>query len=329
MKLSAPTSPDIPLIQIVNDFKSEAKLPWTLIDNKPYIPTLGKSINTNFAAPQARNLKSRRIIGLDEAPSEYWFNNRIHTFGNAGIFGRVHASLAPLATQIIDNKAYDGVDVRNHISKELYQVVNKANARVLDMCCGVGMSTQALSTAFHDAEVVLGIDTSPEMISTARSLSKHANAVSRLLQKWRGQHIFKRLLKNILILHGLKNFSKTVNSHTSFARGNAERLKLPKESFDLVTVMYAFHEIPKSARYRILREARRLLKQGGALAIIDISPDYKPSATMLAGEPYVLEYKQNIQKQMSRFPGFDGSYFKSIVPGHVRMWLLTERKIQK
>jgi ubiquinone/menaquinone biosynthesis C-methylase UbiE len=89
---------------------------------------------------------------------------------------------------------------------------------------------------------------------------------------------------------------------------------------------YAFHEIPGLGRYKVLREVRRVLKEGGTLALIDISPDYNPSPTMLAGEPYVLEYKQNIQKQMISTKGFTFRQYKEIVPGHVVMWLLTREK---
>jgi hypothetical protein len=46
---------------------------------------------------------------------------------------------------------------------------------------------------------------------------------------------------------------------------------------------------------------------------------------MLAGEPYVLEYKKNIQKQLSTIRGFADVAFKEIVPNHVSIWTLTRR----
>ena len=68
-----------------------------------------------------------------------------------------HARIFPSSHhQIIDMKAYGGVDVRKNISHELRTLVNKTNARVVDLCCGVGMSTRALETAFHDAEFLVG-----------------------------------------------------------------------------------------------------------------------------------------------------------------------------
>ena len=86
--------------------------------------------------------------------------------------------------------------------------------------------------------------------------------------------------------------------------------------------MYAFHEVPKEGRDKILEEARRILKPGGTLAVVDISSDYTPSVSMLAGEPYVIEYQKNIHNQIQRFKGFLRPRYETLVPGHVGMWLL-------
>jgi len=47
---------------------------------------------------------------------EYWYHPQIHTLGNVGILGAVHAALAPLSTHLIDNLAYGGVDIRLKVS---------------------------------------------------------------------------------------------------------------------------------------------------------------------------------------------------------------------
>lgn len=97
---------------------------------------------------------------------------------------------------------------------------------------------------------------------------------------------------------------------------------LPDVSFDLVTIMYGFHEVPKTGRDRIVNEARRLLKKGGHLAVVDICPTYTPSPHMLAGEPFVEEYQRNIDEQLANMPGFKFAKKKVVVPGHVNLWLL-------
>jgi ubiquinone/menaquinone biosynthesis C-methylase UbiE len=187
-------------------------------------------------------------------------------------------------------------------------------ARVLDLCCGVGMSTRALLAAFPNAELVLGIDTSPEMLRMAKFMTEWRHVLEFRY------HTVKGLLR--VPSQSMKGFYEKSACQASFALSNAEQTELPGHSFDLVTVMYSFHEAPRDGRDRILREARRLLHAGGTLALLDIAADYKPSKHMLAGEPYVLEYQDNIHRQMKSVKGFSKAIYKTIVPGHVGMWLL-------
>lgn len=82
----------------------------------------------------------------------YPYDARIHNLGNIGLTGKLHAEIAPLATKIIDLQAYNGRNVRE-------EFINGINPeyKVLDICCGVGISTSEY-----------GIDTSPEMINKAK-----------------------------------------------------------------------------------------------------------------------------------------------------------------
>lgn len=112
---------------------------------------------------------------------EYWSRPDIHTFGNMGFGGALHAAIAPVATKLIDVKAYGGQDVRKMIAEELRVLVDKSGARVCDLCCGVGISTRALEKAFHDAESIVGVDTSLEMLSMAKAISDHEQGIRNLL----------------------------------------------------------------------------------------------------------------------------------------------------
>lgn len=47
--------------------------------------------------------------------TEYWNDSRIHTLGNCGFMGAVHAAMAPLSTRLIDDVAYKGVDIRKTV----------------------------------------------------------------------------------------------------------------------------------------------------------------------------------------------------------------------
>jgi ubiquinone/menaquinone biosynthesis C-methylase UbiE len=113
-----------------------------------------------------------------------------------------------------------------------------------------------------------------------------------------------------------------IRNSIEFLLQNAEDTKLPNRAFDLVTVMYAFHEAPHKGREKILKEARRLLSPGGILAVVDISTQYTPSPTMLVGEPYVQEYQKNINRQLMNIQGFERPKYKDIVPHHLGMWTL-------
>jgi hypothetical protein len=58
----------------------------------------------------------RNKWGVDnQYANEYWFDKRIHTLGNHGFWGAVHAALAPISTKVIDMAAYDGIDIRKEV----------------------------------------------------------------------------------------------------------------------------------------------------------------------------------------------------------------------
>ena len=214
------------------------------------------------------------------------------------------------------------------MADELAAMLHLNQGRILDLCCGVGMSTRALRDAFPNAKEVIGVDTSPEMIEMAKAINLHDSIVRPFTAALKEmdnnlQRQFNSIShKSLAIKQAASNkMSEMVCRHTSFARANAERTPFESNSFDLITIMYGFHEIPKKGRDMILREARRLLRKGGLLALIDISPDYQPSDSMLMGEPYVQEYQKAIDKQLRKFAGFK-EWDKTLVPGHVKLWVL-------
>ncbi|GMH54967.1 hypothetical protein TrST_g3717 [Triparma strigata] len=282
----------------------KGRVPRGMFSHQPQ----SKLVPTTVAPPsRVRHSIEKKKWGVED-PRDYWFDKRIHTFGNTGFTGGVHAVCAPIATALIDNLAYDGRSVREEIAVELKNRVGGGNKNVLDMCCGVGISTRALAKSFNEDEsVVVGLDTSPEMLAMAKMQTTYSS--------------FKSTFN-----HALEALPESTSNLLSFVRGNAEKMLFKKGTFDLVTIMYAFHEAPRAGRYKMLREVRRVLKPGGKLAIIDISPEYTPSASMLAGEPYVIEYQKNIHQQMEKIRGFVDLEYKVIVPGHVGMWLLQRKE---
>ena len=94
-----------------------------------------------------------RFVSLEGAkePIPYWNDPRVHNFGNNSWFSAI---AAPIATKIIDVRAYDGVDLRKQILKDI-----PLSESVCDLCCGVGTSTVAWGT---------GVDTSNAFLTMAR-----------------------------------------------------------------------------------------------------------------------------------------------------------------
>lgn len=266
-------------------------------------------------------------INKSNIDKQYWYHPMIHSFGNIGFFGAVHAALAPISTKVIDVVAYDGQSVRETVAKTLAEkVVNVKKAkgrrtRVLDMCCGTGISTRALQDVFPESDSVFGVDTSPEMLTMARFLTSHVDF-------FKTSSLFSLLTSNSSTSQRPNNLMhRKISNKAKFAFGNAEKTGFPNESFELVTVMYAFHEIPLAGRKRVLKEAHRVLQPGGTLAVIDICTDYKPSQSMLMGEPYILEYQKNIHRQMRTITGFSNRRYETIVKNHVGMWTLKRNNI--
>ena len=154
------------------------------------------------------------------AKTKYYYDPRIHNFGNIGLGGQLHSKLAPYATKLIDDKCYNSVNIRQAILSSYYQEFYKNNERlpkIIDLCCGTGTSTAANQ---------IGIDTSEPMLSTARAT----------------------------LSQGQKN-----NKNKQFIKGNAENYGQLKE-FDTATLMFAFHEMPNYAHHKIIKNAKKITK---------------------------------------------------------------------
>lgn len=110
---------------------------------------------------------------------------------------------------------------------------------ILDIGCSVGISTRTLhdyyeKTQSHAVRTV-GLDLSPYMLAVAK-VQDEAGAIAQWI-------------------------------HTK-----AEDTGLSDASFDLVTLQFVIHELPRHITQAIFREAHRLLRPGGCLAIVDNNP---------------------------------------------------------
>lgn len=153
------SNPSFQPLTILSDKSFSRQIPCESSKQEQIARPLSKSIKTHSILSPRRDQVPRKRIGLDDMPTEYWcvkslnrralatptsiffwhfisffelhifflhfisrFDNRIHTFGNVGFFGGLHAACAPFATWLIDEKAYGQINARALIAKELYKV---------------------------------------------------------------------------------------------------------------------------------------------------------------------------------------------------------------
>lgn len=225
-------------------------------DGKPslYKSTVDRLQEQLVVVSPSPTTKTTTIPLVDDGPADYWFHPKIHTFGNHGPLGALHAGVAPLATKLIDVTAYDGENVRDQIARDLSHSIMpfptttaKSNCKdqhnndtpyqpkIVDLACGVGMSTRALQKAFPHAAQIVGMDTSPEMIRMAKALSNPESWASKAidaLSNWLFQ-----LHDPTLSSRKEEKEGKQQVCGIEYNEGNAEYTGLETGSFDLATIM--------------------------------------------------------------------------------------------
>ena len=103
--------------------------------------------------------------------TKYYYDPRIHNFGNIGLGGQIHSMLAPYATKVIDSKCYNSINIRQLILSKYNQEFYKNHEKlpkIIDLCCGTGTST---------ATNQLGIDSSLPMITQAKKTHNNKQAI--------------------------------------------------------------------------------------------------------------------------------------------------------
>lgn len=110
---------------------------------------------------------------------------------------------------------------------------------ILDIGCSVGISTQALHNYYQQTQETsirtVGLDLSPYMLSVAKMRDTQGK-----ISQWK--------------------------------HAKAEETGFPDNSFDVVTLQFVIHELPRIATKNIFKEALRILRSQGCLAIVDNNP---------------------------------------------------------
>ena len=136
---------------------------------------------------------------------------------------------------------------------------------VLDLGCSVGMSTFALQEIYPHAKIT-GVDLSPYFLAVANYNSHQRQA-------------------NINWVHAA-----------------AEATGLQGASYDLVSICLVCHELPQSATRQIFAEAKRLLRSGGYLTIMDMNPRSEALKKM---PPYVLTLLKSTEPYLDQYFSLD------------------------
>lgn len=155
--------------------------------------------------------------------------------------------------------------LRQSYNQAILEKLTITPSTILDLGCGVGMSTFALQEIYPQAQVT-GVDLSPYFLAVARYRSQQKQ-------------------QNVNWIHAA-----------------AEATGLPDCSFDLVSACLMFHELPTTAAQNIITEARRLLRPGGYLTIMDMNPR---SQTFLKMPPYVLTLLKSTEPYLDRYFALD------------------------
>jgi ubiquinone/menaquinone biosynthesis C-methylase UbiE len=177
----------------------------------------------------------------------------------------VHAGIWPEAGAEGDAKLRESYHeiVKSHITK--------APQNIVDLGCSVGMSTFVIQDIYPQANTV-GVDLSPYFLAVAqyRSQQKQAELSNQKSPTW--------------------------------VHAAAESTGLPGNAFDLVSIFLVCHELPQKATIEIFREARRLLRDGGHLAIMDMNPQSEIYAKM---PPYILTLLKSTEPYLDEYFGLD------------------------
>ncbi|MEG5172575.1 class I SAM-dependent methyltransferase [Microcoleus sp. B3-D7] len=142
---------------------------------------------------------------------------------------------------------------------------------IVDLGCSVGMSTFALGEVYPEAKMT-GVELSPYFLAVAkyRSQQREAECLNQKSPTW--------------------------------VHAAAESTGLPAAAFDLVSICLVCHELPQKATREIFREARRLLRVGGHLTIMDMNPQSEVYAKM---PPYILTLLKSTEPYLDQYFGLD------------------------
>ena len=172
------------------------------------------------------------IPHVDKARFPAYYRRTFH-WQTGGYFSDHSAEVYELGVELLFRGTADVMrrQVIPPITRAQRAAPRGAPLRVLDVACGTGRTLHQLARA-HPAMRLYGVDLSPAYVRTARER-----------------------LRDVAEL--------------TLAVDNAERLPWADATFDAVTSVYLFHELPRNARRNVVRELARVVAPGGVVVVED------------------------------------------------------------
>jgi ubiquinone/menaquinone biosynthesis C-methylase UbiE len=212
-----------------------------------------------------------------------------------GNLGWEAATEVEVAAYAVHSRVWKGTDpqgdakLRQSYHDAISVQISVAPKNILDVGCSVGMSTFALQSAYPQAKIT-GLDLSP----------------------------------NFLAIANYNNRLRHSDYAIDWVHAAAESTGFADASFDLVSIFLVYHELPQTAAVQILKEAKRILRPGGHLAIMDMNPQSEIYAKMppyiltllKSTEPYLDEYFALDLQQAIQAAGFRQQSLTSNSPRH-------------
>ena len=261
--------------RVLSDLQELRNRDWTNISDGLYPApksdenTIGQYANRTFSFfKDLKTVNRRRAIGnmkeirdpiLNDKYPDYYLQNFHYQSG-----GYLTSESAKLYDHQVEVLFIGGADaMRRQALAETTRYFRKSTTREsnhLDIACGTGRFLAMLKSAYPRLRIT-GIDLSHPYLCEARTL----------LQHW---------------------------SRVRLAQANAESLPFPNETFNSVSCIFLFHELPKAIRRCVVAEIFRVLKPGGRLFFLDSiqigdRPNYDSLLEhfpVIFHEPYYLDF---------------------------------------
>jgi ubiquinone/menaquinone biosynthesis C-methylase UbiE len=112
------------------------------------------------------------------------------------------------------------------------EIVFNKDDKILEMCCGSGNTSFVIAERIGENAILKGIDLSEGQIEIAKRKNHYSNVVFQVMDA----------------------------SKTDFHEGE----------FDKVIIPHALHEMNRDLRLSVLREAKRVLMNGGSIAVLEM-----------------------------------------------------------